>query len=420
MPMRALRLWAFTLIELLVVVAIIAILAALLLPALIAARERARRSVCTNNLDEIGKASEMYIGQYGGYYASGLSWDAEGNNGNDRETFVARNELTGKYEWASPFLCGGGLTGNPSGGFGNNHAFQAEITCIAAADWVMSRSGCSGPVAWRPEDTTTLKASPYGLGWLVYIGALQDAKALYCPSATGYIWGSKVSWSGKYGKVYGHPDAVLAEFRWVDNIRDWLEAGGTNPKILTHGNWKKTPGCGTARWSEGYFVFSQYAYRNQPIYGTGGDSTIALTIVFTKPRVTSHVNCPPFKTQRRLQGRALASDNFQKGHLVSDPGYGYNCHKDGYNVLYGDYHTSWYGDPEMRIIYWGPQAALDNQGYAAGAHASTEYKGAEYNGGGWPTTIGLLMARRIPLIWHLFDRKADMDVDVDENNWVFD
>ena len=59
---------AFTLIELLVVVAIIAILAALLLPALTAARERARRAACSNNLNQIGSAMENYIGQFGNYY----------------------------------------------------------------------------------------------------------------------------------------------------------------------------------------------------------------------------------------------------------------------------------------------------------------------------------------------------------------
>ncbi|MHC4070527.1 MAG: type II secretion system protein [Planctomycetota bacterium] len=51
---------AFTLIELLVVIAVIAVLMALLLPSLKAAREQGKRAVCLNNLKQLSVAWMLY------------------------------------------------------------------------------------------------------------------------------------------------------------------------------------------------------------------------------------------------------------------------------------------------------------------------------------------------------------------------
>jgi prepilin-type N-terminal cleavage/methylation domain-containing protein len=70
---QPLRQKAFTLIELLVVIAIIAVLAAMLLPALAAAKERARRVSCKSNLRQFILAVHLYANDSSERLPSGLS-----------------------------------------------------------------------------------------------------------------------------------------------------------------------------------------------------------------------------------------------------------------------------------------------------------------------------------------------------------
>jgi len=65
---------AFTLIELLVVIAIIAILMAVLMPALQRVKRQARTIICRKNLTQYGVAGRMYLDDWDGLFPHSFSW----------------------------------------------------------------------------------------------------------------------------------------------------------------------------------------------------------------------------------------------------------------------------------------------------------------------------------------------------------
>ena len=215
----------FTLVELLVVIAIIGILIALLLPAVQAAREAARRMQCTNNLKQIGLAIQNYYDANKGLPAGMAGLAGFPNRIGSILVLLPYMEQQQKYE---PFATAGkNLIGTPHGG-----NFINALGILAAA-------GALSPVLEASKDTISTLVCP------------SDSEAmtpfqLYEAAGVGSVITAKLNYFASMGDGCNDNFGMATDWHGHDGT-SFVSGSNSSPALdrglFTSGKWQSFETC---------------------------------------------------------------------------------------------------------------------------------------------------------------------------------
>jgi prepilin-type N-terminal cleavage/methylation domain-containing protein/prepilin-type processing-associated H-X9-DG protein len=235
----------FTLTELLIVIAIIAILAALLLPALSKGKDQAQSAACKNLLRQIGLGLKMYASDYGWYpplaqrgdpsvcfdrlyqyfpvYWTNASWNCPvyiAHNGILSREMVATNStgISYSYNWLGIGAGGRGTVPLGLGHLPKNSAKElaivasSEMYAVADARCIVGQSfaGVAGYIKMLPYRLDNETAAPHGSGYNMlfvdgHVALVKRSDYLY-PPRTADNWNRDNQ---------PHPEAWAPTSDWV-------------------------------------------------------------------------------------------------------------------------------------------------------------------------------------------------------------
>jgi hypothetical protein len=332
-----------------------------------------------------------------------------------------------------------------------------------------------------------INLGPIGLGTLASAGYIGDIGILFCPTsssmpddvaspdpftnphgtasypAQGTVWNRSGGW--------GPSSVGCFAMSMLSEIRAFTSLDAPSLMHAAYPSWMVPTGSrgvwgDECEYGGGVAIEGSYNYRLGPCHtmlcdwGSGMDmSTVGgakppfgqypawLRLTGVSPNHIVWAGEPMFKSDKQLGGRAVCSDTFSRygydmpgrwtaslgstspyvSTQVPYPGVGWWGHRDGYNVLYGDWSCRWYGDQQQTIIWWLSPSSVFSFDHFSGTAFNTissvlkpgdapdaSYKDAAnctWYVGGFPYHSG-----NIQSIWHMFDTSNGIDAGVDNDN----
>ena len=244
---------AFTLVELLVVIAIIGVLVALLLPAVQAARESARRISCSNNMKQFGLALQNYHAAHGHFPANSEWWSGAGD---DRDGSAHVRML--------PYIEGETLV--------EGLDFEKDVVAQIEADPLLSTTLIS---FMRCPSDEYPPLSPTGFAITNYGTSVGAQKTWgYCNSYPGNTFGNGPSADGNSTNA-DEISGIFSRKGWAASIKE-ISDGTTNTIAMG----EALPGCSTSIQSPWWYGGQWYSGTAPPINfptcpgeGLGNDGT---------------------------------------------------------------------------------------------------------------------------------------------------